>query len=66
MNYCQFEKSPTDLLISTKRKRKQSNKNDIIELSKDFKNLLLVVNRLNRKVNELEKKVNITKLKNID
>jgi uncharacterized protein YlxW (UPF0749 family) len=66
MNYCQFEKSPTELLKSTKRKRKQSNKNEIVELSKDFKNLLLLVNRLNRKVIELEKKINKTKLKNID
>ena len=64
MNFTQFEKSPIQLYQTTKRK--QSNKNDIVELSKDFKNLLLLVNRLNRKVNELEKKINKTKLKNID
>tara|TARA_Y100001973_G_C5181626_1_gene325258 strand:- start:1 stop:201 length:201 start_codon:yes stop_codon:yes gene_type:complete len=66
MNFTQFEKSPVELFKTTKRKQKKSDKNDIVELSKDFKNLLLVVNRLNRKVNELEKKINITKLKNTD
>ena len=66
MNFTQFEKSPVELFKTTKPKRKKSNKNEIVELSKDFKNLLLLVNRLNRKVIELEKKINITKLKNID
>ncbi len=66
MNFTQFEKSPVDYIKTIKPKRKKSNKNEIVELSKDFKNLLLVVNRLNRKVNELEKKINKTKLKNID
>ena len=66
MNFTQFEKSPVEYLKTTKPKRKKSNKTEIVELSKDFKNLLLLVNRLNRKVIELEKKVNITKLKNID
>ena len=65
MNFTQFENSPVELIKSkktTKSKRKQSNKNDIVELSKDFKNLLLLVNRLNRKVNELEK--TLSKLSN--
>ncbi len=66
MNFTQFEKSPAQYLKNTKSKRKKSNKNEIVELSKDFKNLLLLVNRLNRKVIELEKKINITKLKNTD
>ncbi len=66
MNFTQFEKNPVQYLKTTKSKRKKSNKNEIVELSKDFKNLLLVVNRLNRKVNELQQKINITKLKNTD
>ena len=55
MNFTQFENSPVELIKS--KKTTKSNKNEIVELSKDFKNLLLVVNRLNRKVNELEKKI---------
>ncbi len=44
MNFTQFEKSPVEYFKTAKRKK--SNKNEIVELSKDFKNLLLLVNHI--------------------
>tara|TARA_Y100000034_G_C6872793_1_gene398727 strand:+ start:595 stop:795 length:201 start_codon:yes stop_codon:yes gene_type:complete len=58
MNFTQFEKSPLNLL-----KGKKKNKNNqptrytegyIVDLSNDLKDLLLMVNRLNRRIKKLE------------
>ncbi len=54
MNFTQFEKNPVDLLKGKKKKIKKQ-KNEIEKMSNDLKDLLLQLNRLNRRVKMIEK-----------